>query len=117
MKTYQDLLAVGANEADRKAFVRQLINDYKGSADYRIARDAYEYFCHRNVTITQYRKLLYTVTGEAIPDNYSANFKMACRHFYRFLTQEVQYLLGNGVTWNNEDTEGKLGTEAVHDAE
>lgn len=111
MKTYQDLLEVGANEKDRKDFVRQLINDYHGSAEYRIAKDAYEYFCHRNVTITQYRKLLYTVTGEAIPDNYSANFKMSSRFFYRFLTQEVQYLLGNGVTWNNEDTEGKLGTK------
>ena len=111
MKTYQDLLEVGANEKDRKDFVRQLINDYHGSAEYKIAKDAYEYFCHRNVTITQYRKLLYTVTGEAIPDNYSANFKMSSRFFYRFLTQEVQYLLGNGVTWNNKDTEGKLGTK------
>ena len=111
MKTYQDLLKVGKNEADRKNFVRTLINEHKSSKDYRIAKEAYDYFRHRNVTISDYQKLLYTVTGEAIPDNYSANFKMASRHFYRFIVQEVQYLLGNGVTWNNEDTEDKLGTQ------
>lgn len=111
MKTYQDLLAVGENEKERKDFVRQLINEHKSSNDYRIAKDAYEYFCHRNVTIREYQKLLYTVTGQAIPDNYSANFKMASRHFYRFLIQEVQYLLGNGCSWSNEDTEQKLGTD------
>lgn len=110
MKTYQDLLAIGENEKDRKDFVMALINEHKGSADYKIARDAYEYFCHRNVTINEYRKLLYTITGEAIPDNYSANFKMACRHFHRFIVQEVQYLLGNGCSWSDESTEDKLGT-------
>ncbi len=109
MRTYQDLQDVGANEKDRKDFVWSLINEHKSSADYKVARDAYEYYRHRNVTIRNYQKLLYRVTGEAVPDNYTANFKMACRHFHRFITQEVSYLLGNGVTWNNEATEDKLG--------
>lgn len=110
MKTYQDLLAVGENEKERREFVRQIINEHKSSTDYRIAKEAYEYFCHRNVTINEYRKLLYTVTGQVIPDNYSANFKMACRHFHRFVVQEVQYLLGNGCSWGEDGTEKKLGT-------
>lgn len=109
MKTYQDLLAVGDDEQKRKDFVRALINEHKTSDDYKIAADAYEYYCHRNVTITNYQKLLYTVEGTAVPDNYSANFKMACRHFKRFITQGVQYLLGNGISWNNDATEEKLG--------
>ena len=111
IKTYQDLQKVGNNEADRKNFVRALINEHKGSADYKMAKDAYDYYRHRNPTINEYRKLLYRVTGEAIPDNWSANFKMAGRHFYRFITQEVSYLLGNGVTWNNDGTEDKLGNK------
>ena len=110
MRTYQDLQNVGANEKDRKDFVWSLINEHKSSDDYKVARDAYDYYRHRNVTIRNYQKLLYRVTGEAVPDNYTANFKMAGRHFYRFITQEVSYLLGNGVTWNNEGTEDKLGT-------
>ena len=77
MKTYQDLLKVGQNETERKAFVRSLITEHKSSDDYRIAADAYEYYRHRNVTISEYQKLLYRVTGEAVPDNYTANFKMA----------------------------------------
>ena len=104
-------MKIGDDENKRKAFVSALIAEHKSSPDYRIAADAYEYFCHRNVTITEYQKLLYTVTGTAIPDNWTANYKMACRHFYRFLTQEVQYLLGNGVTWGDEATDGKVGTD------
>ena len=111
MKTYQDLLRVGADETDRKEFVFSLINEHKSTDDYKTAKDAYDYFRHRNVTINEFQKLLYTVTGEVVPDNYSANFKMACRHFYRFVTQEVQFLLGNGISWNNKDTEDRLGTQ------
>lgn len=111
MRTYQDLLAVGENEKERKDFVFDLINEHKSSQDYKIARDAYEYYCHRNVTIREYQKLLYTVTGQAVPDNYSANYKMAGRHFHRFVVQEVQYLLGNGCSWGKDDTEDKLGTQ------
>lgn len=110
MITYQDLEKHSDSEQKKADFVRTCIEAHKRSEFYEIARDAYEYNCHRNITIRNYQKLLYKVTGEAIPDNFSANFKMACRHFHRFLVQEVQYLLGNGVTWNNEDTEGRLGT-------
>lgn len=111
MITYQDLLEHSGSEEEKMTFVRSCIEAHKRSEFYEIARDAYEYNCHRNVTITAYQKLLYKVTGEAIPDNFSANFKMACRHFHRFIVQEVQYLLGNGVTWENEDTEDKLGND------
>lgn len=113
MKTYQDLLAIGEDEIKRKDFVRALIHDHKGSTDYRIAKDAYEYYCHRNVTINEYQKILYKVTGEIVPDNYSSNFKMACRHFHRFIVQEAEYLLANGVSWENEETEDKLGTKRM----
>lgn len=109
MKTYQDLLAIGDNEEARKNFVKALISEHKSSPEYKIALDAYEYYCHRNPTITQYQKLLYKVTGEAVPDNFSANFKMASGFFHRFVTQEVQYLLGNGISWTNEGTEDALG--------
>lgn len=110
MITYQDLQKHSSSEQEKIAFVRTCIESHKRSELYEIARDAYEYNCHRNVTITNYQKLLYKVTGEAIPDNFSANFKMACRHFHRFIVQEVQYLLGNGATWGKEDTEDRLGT-------
>lgn len=108
IKTYQDFLKI--EEGKRKEFVRALIAEHKSSEDYRIAKDAYEYFRHRNVTINEFQKLLYTVSGKAVPDIWSPNFKMASRHFYRFITQEVQFLLGNGITWGKPETEEKLGT-------
>lgn len=110
IKTYQDFLKIGKDEKKRKDFVRALIDEHKRSDNYIDAANAYEYYCHRNKTINEFQKLLYTVSGKAIPDIWSANFKMASRFFYRFVTQEVQYLLGNGITWGNEDTEAKLGT-------
>lgn len=110
IKTYQDFLKI--EESKRKEFVRALIEEHKNSEDYKIAYDAHEYFKHRNVTINEFQKLLYTVSGKVVPDIWSPNFKMASRHFYRFITQEVQYLLGNGITWGDEETEKRLGNGA-----
>lgn len=109
MLTYQDLLNVGEVEKDRMEFVRKAIIEHQNSNFYRIAKNADLYAKHRNVTIERYQKLLYTVSGKAVPDNWSANFKMANRFFHRFVTQENQFLLGNGVNWGKEETEAKLG--------
>ena len=109
MLTYQDLLEFGDNETERMAFVRNAINRHKSEDLYQAAVTAWEYYKHRNVTIVNFQKLLYTVTGKAVPDNISANYKMASKFFYRFVTQENQYLLGNGATWENDDTANKVG--------
>lgn len=111
MKTYQDLLAIGEDEQQRMAFVKQCILQHKTTGMYKNAWVADQYNRHINVTINQYQKILYTVSGKAIPDIWSANFKMACRHFHRFIVQENQFLLGNGVSWENEATADKLGTK------
>lgn len=103
MLTYQDLMTVGAKETDRIEFVRKCIYQHKSSQDYLIARDADLYDKHLNVTIRDYQKLLYTITGKAVPDIYSANYKIASRFFNRFVVQETQYLLGNGITWKSGD--------------
>lgn len=111
IKTYQDLIAVGDNELNRMAFVKSAISNHKDSEKYKTARNAELYDRHQNVTINNFRKLVYKVTGEAIEDVWSSNYKMSCRHYNRFVTQEIQHLLGNGVTWNNEATADKLGTK------
>lgn len=112
MITYNDFLEVNRdNEIDVMEFIYKAINEHKTSDIYQNAVIAYEYDRHKNTTIMEYQKLLYTITGKAVPDNYSANFKLASRFFNRFVTQEVQYLLGNGVTWQNETTEAKFGKD------
>lgn len=111
MKTYQDLLKVVNNEDLLKEFIIAAINDHKGSEQYRWAQIGEEYDKQQNTTITRYRKLLYTVSGVAIPDNFSANHKLPSNYYNRFNVQENQYLLGNGVRFEHNDTKDKLGTK------
>ena len=111
MNTYQDLMTVGSSEELRAEFVRKIINAHKASDEYQMAITAEAYDCKQNVTITEYRKLLYTLSGEAVPDNYSANYKIVSSFFGRFVNQQVQYLLGNGISWNEDSTEKKLGKD------
>lgn len=109
--TYQDLLEVGESQEQRADFILRLISNHKSSELYKIAVDARNYYEHKNTTITEYQKLLYTVTGQTIPDTISPNYKMASKFFYRFITQENQYLLGNGATFENEGTKERLGND------
>lgn len=111
MLTYQDLLAVGEDDAMRIDFTKKVINQHVGSNLYRDAQLADEYDRRQNRTIRLYQKLLYTVTGQAVPDNYSANFKLPSNFFNRFIVQENQTLLANGVTFTNDATKEKLGTD------
>lgn len=108
MKYYEDLLEAGEGNS-KIAFVLDAINEYKASELYDEASIAYEYFKRRNVTINQYQKLLYTLSGEAVPDNYSANYKFCNAFFPIFVKQENSFLLGNGVSFNDASTKDKLG--------
>jgi SPP1 family phage portal protein len=109
MVTYQDFLRVPDTDEDRMKFVYACIGDHKDSDAYKIAQVAEDYDAHKNRTICEYQKLLYDVSGNTVPDNWSANFKMSRNFFDEIVTQENQYLLGNGVTWGKEDTKKKLG--------
>lgn len=124
MKTYQDFLEVaGKSDRERMEFVLSAINNHKDSDLYKQAVIAKEYDAHRNVTIANFQKLLYTLNGKVIPDNYSPNYKLRSNFFANFITQETQYLLGNGVTLKKEENKAKLGAgfdtrlqDAAHDA-
>ena len=105
MKTYQDL----QQAKDKQTFVFDAVSEYKGSTTYRVAQDAEAYAKQMNTTIMKYQKLLYTMSGQAVPDNFSANHKCASNFFYRFITQENQFLLSNGVTFTDPTTKDKLG--------
>lgn len=111
MKTYQDLLAVGQNEKDRMDFVIKAVQDHKLSPLYKIASDAEAYYAKRNVTIEKFQKVLYNMMGQAVPDYFSANYKLKTGFFRRFVLQQVMYVLSNGVTFENEDTVKKLGAD------
>lgn len=112
MFTYQDFLTEKEKTQESLIeWVRQAINHHVNSNEYREAKIAEEYYKRNNVTIKEFQKLLYTVSGKAIPDNYSANFKLRSNFFNYFITQMNQFLLSNGVTWANESTAERLGAD------
>jgi hypothetical protein len=108
MKYYEDLLAAGSGPS-LYAFVSNAIDDYRASLLFSEAVTAYDYFKRRNTTILAYKKLLYTMSGEAVPDNFSANYKFCNAFFPIFVKQENSYLLGDGVTFNDDATKDALG--------
>jgi len=90
MKTYQDFLEVAEkSDRERMEFVLSAINNHKDSDLYKQAVIAKEYDAHRNVTIANFQKLLYTLNGKIIPDNYSPNYKLRSNFFANFITQET----------------------------
>jgi len=109
MYTYQDLLQHSKTEEDKRAFILLAIDDHKRSAAYHTAVDAEQYYSKRNVTISRYQKFLRTLTGRQVPDTFSANYKLKSQMFRRFVTQQTQYVLANGVTFNEEGTKEALG--------
>lgn len=101
-------MAVGNNEQARIEFVRSAINDHKESKEYRIASEARLYFNRENPTINRYQKILYDMQGRAHVDMWAANHKLSSSFFRMAVTQKVSYLLSNGTTFSNNDTDKKL---------
>ena len=111
MKSYQDLIDVGANEAARMAFVFSAIKEHKGTTPYIVALDAEQYYRGLNPRITKYEKIIYDMRGDAHVDKWTPNHKIASNFFNFAITQENQYLLGNGATFTKDDTKDKLGKD------
>jgi len=109
VKTYQKLAAIGLDEVRRKKFVFEVIEDHKDSTAYKVASVAEKYYAKKNVTIMAFQKVLYNMHGQAVPDMWSANYKLRTHFFRRFVTQQAQYVLANGVTFQEETTKEKLG--------
>lgn len=109
MKTYQDLLSVGVNEDARAAFVEAAVEEHRHSARYHIAADAEAYYAKRNVTMEKYRKVIINALGQTVPDIWSSNYKLTHSFFRRFILQQTQYVLSNGVTFATASTKKRLG--------
>ena len=112
MITYQDLIQVDPSDERRRInMVRSIISEHKGTDAYKMAVTADQYDRKRNTTIVEYEKTLRTLTGQEVPDRWSPNHKTTRNIFNYFVVQENQYLLGNGVTWQEESTKDRLGSD------
>ena len=102
---------MSVQEGDLIEFVRKVISDHKQSNLYRTAKIAYDYARRQNTTITKYQKMLYTLSGKAVPDNWSANYKISSNFFNRFVTQQNQYLLGKYCISRSDMVQTAYGLE------
>ena len=109
MITYQDMEKALMGGMKITDFLKNAIEKHKGSPEYTLAKVADEYNRHKNITIMRYQKILYNIAGKAIPDNFSANYKLRTNMFNRLVRQQNSFLLGNGIKWGKEDTGKKLG--------
>lgn len=53
--------------------------------------------------------MLYTVSGRQVADIFSSNYRLKTLFFRRLVTQQIQYVLGNGAILSNVDNKAKLG--------
>ena len=118
--TYQDWLA--ASNTDRIAMLEKIVRDYKASDDFQSGLTANEYFRTdntevRNKMLMQPRAVEYKETTgngktrtrkKAQPVKIVGN-RVRSGFFPRFVIQQNQFLLSNGVTLDNADLKRRLG--------
>lgn len=105
MKTYQDLqeAVVGGNIGE---FLRDAVNMHRGTAAYKNAVAGMAYYNKHNLTIEQMQKTLFTLSGNKTPDIWSSDYRLKSLMFRRLITQEVGYVLGNGVSMAGKERLG-----------
>lgn len=112
MKTFQDWLKIAdGSDKDRMQFVKTAINEFKASDRYKNALLGEDYYNGKNTTIRNYEKVLINAMGQAVPDYFSANHKIASRFFYREVKQANSVLLGNGCKWKKGIGSDALGAD------
>ena len=103
MYTYQDFI----RETDKTRAIVSAITNHKKSDLYKTAISADEYDHQRNETITNYVRMIFTLTGVPVKDFTASNNKLCSNFFHRLNTQRCTYLLGNGVSFSNNKEEIK----------
>lgn len=111
MRTFEDLVRVGEGDNARGSFCRSAVKQFMDSATYRDAQVGEAYYHKHNLTIESFQKFLYTLSGRKVPDLFSANYKLKSLMFRRLVLQQVQYVLGNGVTLSDVGNKEKLGAD------
>lgn len=115
--TYQDWEQTP--DFERPALLRKIIDGYKRTPDFRMGLVANEYFRAENPSVAG--KYLLRPTTVEIRDESTGKVRKTNRteridgnrvyssFFSRFVIQQNQYLLANGVTLDNDKTKKRLG--------
>ena len=120
--TYQDWEKT--SEAARPRFALTIVDDYRSTPEFTTAAEAELYFIGSNPTILRRKKLqvndVQTSTEPGQPpksvavNGEVATAKIPSNFFFRFVTQQNQYLLSNGLKVN-DDADTNVDGKAVKD--
>lgn len=114
IKTYQDLMKCGLNEDRRIQFIYNAIADHKNSYEYRIGHKAGMFYRHHDPNIESYQKIVYDIQGIGHVDEISANHKIMSNFFSLIINQATEYLLANGISFDNPDIKQQLSNNFDH---
>ena len=106
MKTYQDF-EESVRQGRIGEFLREAVNAHRNSKEYKEAVAGMAYYNKRNLTIEQLQKVIFTLSGNKTPDIWSSDYRLKTLMFRRLVTQEVGYVLANGVSMERKDEFGK----------
>lgn len=115
MLTYEDFEKCGGDESKIADFIRSKIDEQEQSDRYIEGVAAGEFYRNGDPDMQKYEKVVYDVFGAARKDVFSANHKLTAGIYNLFIMQEVSYLLGNGVTFDDESIKEKLGNKFDYD--
>ena len=107
MITYQDYI----NAPDKNKFIVASVSSYRRSIPYLTALDANEYDAQRNVSIREFVKKVYDITGVSAPDTVSANNRIPSNFFHRLNNDRCSYSLGNGISFAEDGAKEALGDD------
>lgn len=107
MITFQDYQKAD----DKLKFIISSIASYRRTTAYLTALDANEYDAQRNVSIINFTKLVYDITGVSAPDTVSANNRIPSNFFHRLCNDRCSYSLGNGVSFAEDGVKKALGDD------
>lgn len=113
MYTYQDF----QKESDVTTGIRWAMEDHTASELYKTAVIADDYDHQKNVTINNYVRMIWTLSGSPVEDFTASNNKISSNYFHRLNTQRMTYSLGNGVSFsdNKESVINEDGIEVTTD--
>lgn len=105
------MLKVGENERDKMQFVYNTILRYKQSKMYKEADTSDKYAKQQNVKAAEREKFYVDLAGRLTKNEWTPNHRIKSNYFDILTTQLNQFLLGNGVTFKDENNKAKLGKD------
>lgn len=93
-------------------FVYNAISQHQQSLKYQEGKAGERYYKQES-DINDFIKYVENEIGQKVPDKWGANAHIATNWHFYFVTQAIQFIMGNGITFNNDDTLKKLGKNFV----